>query len=88
MPQNVHLISRLLCNALWVDADFAAIDEVSKCLWNIINNTLISQSYNVFCKFNRVDALTAEQKATGSSVLLYRFELPVLLLKLLRNLLQ
>ena len=38
------------------------MDEVSKCLWKIINNTLISQSYSVLCEFNRVDALSAEQK--------------------------
>ena len=62
MPQNVHLISLLFCGALWVDKDFAAMDEVSKCLWKIINNTLISQSYNVLCEFKRVDALSAEQK--------------------------
>lgn len=62
MPQNVHLISLLFCGALWVDKDFAAMDEVSKCLWKIINNTLISQSYSVLCEFNRVDALSAEQK--------------------------
>lgn len=62
MPQNVHLISRLFCNALWVDADFAAIDEVSKCLWSIIDETPISLSYNVLCEFNRVGALTIDQK--------------------------
>ena len=62
MPQNVHLISLLLCGALWVDKDFVAMDEVSKYLWKIINNTLISQSYSVLCEFKRVDALSAEQK--------------------------
>ena len=62
LPQNVHLISKLFCNALWVDADFAAMDEVSECLWKIINENSISQSYNVLCEFNRVNALTQEQK--------------------------
>ena len=62
LPQNVHLISMLLCNALWVDADFAAINEVSKNLWATINETLISQSYNILYMFNRVNALSKEQK--------------------------
>ena len=62
MKQNIHLIGRLLCNALWVDSKFAAIDEVSKCLWIIINKYPIYQSYNVLYEFNRVNSLTEKQK--------------------------
>ena len=62
MSQNTYLISRLLCDALWVDTEFAAIAEVEKCLWTIINEVPISQSYNVLCEFNRVNSLTEKQK--------------------------
>lgn len=62
ITQNIYLIGRLLCNALWVDSKFAAIDEVSKCLWIIINEYPIYQSYNILYEFNRVNSLTEEQK--------------------------
>lgn len=60
MERNPILISRLICSSLWVDKELSALEKVKGCLWNVINNTPISRSYNVFCAFSRVGTLSED----------------------------
>lgn len=60
MERNPILISRLICSALWVDKELSSQEKVKASLWNIINNTPISRSYNVFCAFSRIGTLSED----------------------------
>lgn len=60
MKRNPILISRLICEGIWVDQDLATLEKVKKCLWEIIDSTQISKSYNVFCTFGCAKALSED----------------------------
>ena len=69
MKSNPILISRLICDGIWVDKDLAASEKVINSLWGIINDIQISKSYNVFCSFKNAGTLSEKMSSAIDKII-------------------
>ena len=69
MKRNPILISRLICDGIWVDKDLAASEKVINSLWGIINDIQISKSYNVFCSFKNAGTLSEKMSSAIDKII-------------------